>query len=202
MPSDSPSSQCGLGSKSKAGGSPQVLDGDVVGLGFSGGHFVAGEVGNAGERQAQLLVEAAAVLSSSSSLSLRARVSSMTAAASSFLPAFLSAPTCCESSLRRALSCSDCVMASRRLLSRARKSPSNAAGSAPRARSFSSTNSRLARTNPKSSITSPSLTDERYPSLAEPGWGTRPVRKPPLHQSAALAPGESFATSSFQPGSV
>ena len=33
------------------------FDGFVVGFGDADGHFVAGEVGNAGERQAQLLVE-------------------------------------------------------------------------------------------------------------------------------------------------
>ena len=75
-------------------------------------------------------------MSSSSSLSLRARVSSITAVAS--WPAFLSAPTCWLNSLRRALRRSAVVMASRRLASRERKSPSSAAGSAPRARSFSS----------------------------------------------------------------
>ena len=33
------------------------LDGDVVGFGCADGDFVAGEVGNAGEREAHLLVE-------------------------------------------------------------------------------------------------------------------------------------------------
>ena len=96
----------------------------------------------------------AAALSSSSSSSFRARVSSISAEAASLEagPAFFSTPTRWLSSLRRAFSRSDVVIASRRLWSRARKSPSKAAGSAPRARSFPSTTSRLALTNPRSSI--------------------------------------------------
>jgi hypothetical protein len=61
MPSDSPSSQCGLGVKSKAGFSPQVLTTGCR-LRICRGHFVAGQVGNAGQRLAQPVVEVAARL--------------------------------------------------------------------------------------------------------------------------------------------
>jgi hypothetical protein len=101
-----------LGLKSKWASRPR-FDGEVVGLGFAGGHFVAGEVGNAGQQLAQPVVEGRGGRSSSSSLSLSARVSSISAVAS--CPAFFSAPTCWLSSLRRALSRSAVVMASRRL---------------------------------------------------------------------------------------
>ena len=47
----------GLGREVEFGILAPGLDGDVVGFGDAGGHFVAGEVGHAGERQAQLLVE-------------------------------------------------------------------------------------------------------------------------------------------------
>ena len=58
MPSASPISQCGLGSKSNFFWFAPGFDGLVVGLRGAGGNFVAGEVGNAGQRLAQLLVEA------------------------------------------------------------------------------------------------------------------------------------------------
>ena len=57
MPSASPISQCGLGAKSNLRWLAPGLDGHVVGFGSAGGDFVAGEVGNAGQRLPQLLVE-------------------------------------------------------------------------------------------------------------------------------------------------
>ena len=57
MPRDSPISQCGLGSKSNFLGSPQVLTVLFSASETADGDFVAGEVGHAGERLAQLLVE-------------------------------------------------------------------------------------------------------------------------------------------------
>ena len=47
----------GLGGEVEGGIFAPGFDGDVVGFGCAGGDFVAGEVGNAGERQAHLLVE-------------------------------------------------------------------------------------------------------------------------------------------------
>ncbi len=72
--------------------------------------------------------------------------------ASSSPPLFLSWPISRESLLSSAFACSDSVMASLLPSSSLRKSPRSASGSAPRARSFSSTASRLERTNPKSSM--------------------------------------------------
>ena len=126
-----------LGRRSRIAALAPGLDGHVVGFGDADGNFVAGEVGNAGQRQAQLLVERGRGLVELVELVLeRAGLVHHEAVAS--WPAFFSAPTCWLSSLRRALHCSERVMASRRLWSSARKSPSSAAGSAPRARSFSS----------------------------------------------------------------
>ena len=57
MPSDFAELPVRLGREIECGLLAPGLDGDVVGFGFAGGHFVAGEVGNAGERLAQPLVE-------------------------------------------------------------------------------------------------------------------------------------------------
>ena len=57
MPSCSPSSQWGFGVKSKLRLFAPGLHGDVVLFGLADGDFVAGEIGDAGEREAHLLVE-------------------------------------------------------------------------------------------------------------------------------------------------
>ena len=57
MPRFAPSSQCGLGVKSNVRLFAPGLDDDVVFFGFADGDFVAGEIGDAGEREPHLLVE-------------------------------------------------------------------------------------------------------------------------------------------------
>ena len=151
IPSCSPTSQCGLGSKLYFFGSPQVL---TTSLFASEVPFGTSSRVRFGIRASDSRIRPSstpAVKSRSSSLAFKDRVSSTSGVAS--IPCFLSAPTSWLKSLRRALTVSACVIASRRAFSYKRKSPSKTAGSAPRARSFSSTNSRLDRTNPKSSMT-------------------------------------------------
>ena len=113
MPSASPSSQCGLASKLKTGFSPQVF---TVGLSASDlpvGTSSRVKLGMPASNWRSRSSRVAAVVSSSSSLYFKARVSSITAVAS--WPDFFSAPTCWLNSLRRAFSRSAVVMASRRL---------------------------------------------------------------------------------------
>ena len=130
----------GLGGESRRSGlSPQVLTVTLSASDWPAGTSSRVRLGMPASRLAQLLVERCGGLVELVEFVSSGRGSRPSAAALVLAGFFERADLLARDSLRRALDCSARVMASRRVWSRARKSPSSAAGSAPRARSFSST---------------------------------------------------------------
>ena len=151
MPSFSPISQCGLGSKSNFVGSLQVR---ITGLQVSSlptGTSAAGMLGIVSRICLTLSSISFSSLSSSEILSPRARTAAICSVAS--CPAFFSLPISWEAVLRSFLSASTCWVISRRFLSSSR----NSVKSRLPLRFFtaSTTSSGFSRTNFKSNIIKP-----------------------------------------------
>ncbi len=177
MPRLSPSSQCGLGAKSKAGCCPQRITSTFSASLFPGGTLSWVRLGMA-TKTARMASSAWAALAPALPFPASAPGSGPSPlSAGCSAPALRLRATSWLSWLRCAWRISAWVMRARRSWSSSRKLPSRAAGSMPRARSFSSTSSRLARTKFKSSIslyfTGASLVAEKHsPSPGEQPFET------------------------------